>query len=325
MLIKIVLKPVIQGLEGLEKHEHAEYKNKLIWIINDHFFRIITAYCYCHSFSCRHRVLELLAGDNFYLLLIPVTAVFFVMIKDEPGNSRRPADSGSLLPSRVPPFFLALVVLPVAKIFIIGEMGIIDENIRTANEIQKSVFLSFIFKRFCLCCVNYCRIATFHPVGQTAIGVIHREGLDGDVFCDADFPAGSKIYKFIVTFHHFHSYGKMRGTHLLLDNLLKSHALGAFILPVKAEFISWGIKGCEKGQTLNVIPVKMGKEDVCLDALPPGQGSELVPQLYDAGTGIEYQCATSCLNFHAGGVTPEQYSVTSGGGLRAPHTPKFNF
>jgi hypothetical protein len=165
--------------------------------------------------------------------------------------------------------------------------------------------------------VNQNAFAGLHTEAEAALGMVQRHGAQGAVL--HGHLAFSDVVEVAVRRHLPHVHGEIRLVHLLFQHTLQAAgaAGGVKEKPVLGVIVKRG----EEGDALDVVPVKVGDEDVGRDA---GTGVVAQPfaQIAQAGAAVEDVEAVGDPHLDAGGVTSVTHVFRLRSRGRPPHSPK---
>jgi hypothetical protein len=130
------------------------------------------------------------------------------------------------------------------------------------------------------------------------------------------------IVKIAMRGHLGHVYGEIRVRHLLFNRALKSASSAG---RVEYELVvGTVIEGIEEGNALNVVPMKVGKENVCGDRLFTGFHGQMLAKIAEASAAIKDVHVAVDAHFDARGIAAVAQIFYLRSRSRAAHPPEFH-
>src|SRR5712671_7144217 len=165
-------------------------------------------------------------------------------------------------------------------------LGVVDEDIGAFGQFSQC-FVELLVSRLVVCSIGYGTGRCFDAESQTPLGMVQpfRRYL---VFTDREGIAAGQFLEFASSAHGREVYREVRHSHLRFKDLFQAVATqksGAEA--VKVELIIFDIQGRKKWNSLNVVPVIMGHENVGLWGVRSARSSSAIAKHAQAGSAIE--------------------------------------
>ena len=205
------------------------------------------------------------------------------------------------------------------------ELRVVDENVRARHEFSEA-FVQLGVSRLIVGGVCHRARRRLNAESQAALRMV--QPARGDfVFADGERFTSVHFVEFAFRGHHRHVHRKIRYGHLRFEHLLQAVGSQEFRAEaVKLKFVLLHVERRKKRDSLNMIPVVMGDQDVCSLAFFPAWCGPAVAQHAQPCPAIQYEArAVRCFQLQARRVAAVAPRARIHGWRGSAHAPKIQF
>src|SRR5581483_2121475 len=215
---------------------------------------------------------------------------------------------------------VAMAPAALFRVIFLGQiLGVVDEDVSAFSQLADAAVEDRV-AGLVVGGVHQGARSGLQAEAEAALGMIQPHGLNGAVvernfgFAErAELSAGG---------HLAHVHGKIGIGHLLLEGALQTAVAAGC---VKEEpIVRVVVQRPEKGDALNVVPVKVGDKNMRLDGAGAEFAQQVLAEISKAGAAVEDVEMPVNPHLNAGGVAPVAHVFRLRSRSRAPHSPELN-